>query len=110
MNKNVLLGVSGGIAAYKSCEIVSRLKKLGYDVKVLMTQNATEFVTPLTFETLSKNAVIKDMFGEKPHYDVEHVTLAKWAGVFVVSQTAWRTICFPPYMLRLLRKKSFARR
>ena len=85
MNKNVLLGVSGGIAAYKSCEIVSRLKKLGYDVKVLMTQNATEFVTPLTFETLSKNAVIKDMFGEKPHYDVEHVTLAKWAGVFVVA-------------------------
>lgn len=85
MKKNVLLGVSGGIAAYKSCEIVSGLRKLGYDVKVIMTENATQFVTPLTFETLSKNAVIKDMFAEKPHFDVEHISLAKWAGAFVVA-------------------------
>lgn len=83
--KNVVLGVSGGIAAYKSCEIVSRLKKLGYNVKVVMTEHATEFVAPLTFETLSKNAVIKDMFEEKPHYDVEHISLAKWADVFLVA-------------------------
>lgn len=85
MKKNVVLGVSGGIAVYKSCYIVSGLRKLGYDVKVVMTKNSTEFVTPLTFETLSKNAVIKDMFAEKPHFEVEHVSLAKWAGAFVVA-------------------------
>ena len=85
MKKNIVLGVSGGIAAYKACEIVSGLKKLGYSVKVVMTDNATEFVTPLTFETLSKNAVIRDMFEEKPHYEVEHISLAKWAGVFLVA-------------------------
>lgn len=85
MKKNVVLGVSGGIAAYKSCEIVSGLRKRGYDVKVVMTDNATEFVSPLTFETLSKNAVIRDMFAEKPHFEVEHVSLAKWAGVFLVA-------------------------
>ncbi|MBR2303162.1 MAG: hypothetical protein IKA42_05110 [Clostridia bacterium] len=53
MMKNVVLGVTGGIACYKSCEIVSRLKKLGFDVDVIMTQHACEFVQPLTFETLS---------------------------------------------------------
>ena len=83
--KNVVLGVSGGIAAYKSCEIVSGLKKLGYSVKVVMTENATKFVAPLTFETLSKKAVILDMFSEKPHYEVEHISLAKWADVFLVA-------------------------
>ena len=85
MKKNVVVGLSGGIAVYKSCEIVSSLRKLGYDVKVVMTQNSTEFVSPLTFETLSKNAVIKDMFAEKPHYEVEHISLAKWAGAFLVA-------------------------
>ncbi len=85
MKKTVLLGVSGGIAVYKACELVSALRKKGYDVKVVMTENATEFVSPLTFETISKNAVVTDMFAEKPHYEVEHVSLAKWAGVFIVA-------------------------
>ncbi|MBR1746770.1 MAG: bifunctional phosphopantothenoylcysteine decarboxylase/phosphopantothenate--cysteine ligase CoaBC [Clostridia bacterium] len=85
MKKTVVVGVSGGIAAYKSCELVSRLKKLGYTVKVVMTKNATEFVAPLTFETLSNNAVAVDIFAEKPHYEVEHVSLAKEADVLVVA-------------------------
>lgn len=85
MKKVVALGVSGGIAAYKSCELVGRLKRAGYDVKVIMTKNATEFVAPLTFETLSGNAVITDMFAEKPHYDVEHVSLAKEAAALVIA-------------------------
>lgn len=85
MKKNVLLGVSGGIAAYKSCEIVSGLRKLGYDVKVIMTENAKQFITPLTFETLSKNEVVTDMFAEKAHYEVEHISLANWAGVFLIA-------------------------
>lgn len=85
MKKNVVLGLCGGIAVYKSCEIVSSLRKIGYDVKVVMTDHAKEFVTPLTFETISKNAVINDMFAPKPHYEVEHISLAKWAGVFLVA-------------------------
>ena len=63
--KNILLGVSGGIACYKSCEIVSRLKKMGANVDVIMTQHALEFVRPLTFETLSKTQVVTDMFAPK---------------------------------------------
>jgi len=62
MGKNVVLGVCGGIACYKACDIVSGLKKLGINVDVIMTKNATEFVSPLTFETLSGNPVTKDTF------------------------------------------------
>lgn len=83
--KTVVLGVTGGIAAYKSCEIVSRLRKLNADVRVLMTAHATEFVTPLTFETLSGNRVVSDMFSRDFEWEVEHVSLAKAADVFVVA-------------------------
>lgn len=75
--KSVVLGVSGGIAAYKSCEIVSRLKKLGAEVDVVMTANAEEFVTPLTFETLSNHKVVRGTFDEREEHDVKHVSLAK---------------------------------
>ena len=83
--KNVVLGVSGGIAAYKSCEIVSRLRKLGANVDVIMTRNAEEFVTPLTFETLSGNKVVCGMFEPREEHDVRHVSLAKKAGILVVA-------------------------
>lgn len=83
--KHVVLGVSGGIAAYKSCELVSRLKKLGADVHVIMTRNAEEFVAPLSFETLSDNKVVRGMFEERKEHDVRHVALAKLADVFVVA-------------------------
>lgn len=85
MKKIVILGISGGIAAYKACEIVSRLTKLGYGVKVIMTQNAREFITPLTLETLSKNKVYIDMFAEKETYDVEHISLAKEGDLILVA-------------------------
>lgn len=83
--KSVVLGVTGGIAAYKSCEIVSRLVKLGVNVDVIMTENAQKFVTPLTFETLSKNAVVTDTFMRTDTYDVHHVSLAKKANVLLVA-------------------------
>ena len=83
--KHVVLGVSGGIAAYKSCELVSRLKKLGADVHVIMTRSAEEFVAPLSFETLSDNKVVRGMFEEREEHDVRHVALAKLADVFVVA-------------------------
>lgn len=84
MKQTVIVGVSGGIAAYKCCEVVSKLKQLGYNVKVIMTGNACEFVNPLTFETLSGNEVVTDMFAIKKHFDVEHVSLAKEGALFLV--------------------------
>lgn len=83
--KEVVLGVTGGIAAYKSAEVVSRLRHLGIHVNVIMTKNATEFVAPLTFETLSANPVVTDTFDRPERWEVEHVALAKKADVFVIA-------------------------
>lgn len=83
--KNIVLGVSGGIAAYKSCTLVREFVKRGANVDVVMTANATQFVTPLTMETLSNNPVSVDMFATHDHRDVEHVSLAKKADLFVVA-------------------------
>lgn len=84
MKRNVLIGVSGGISAYKTCEVVGALTKKGYDVKVVMTKHATEFVTPLTFGTLSKNPARCEMFSDGV-CGPEHIALAKWADVFAVA-------------------------
>ena len=84
-NKTVVIGVSGGIAVYKACDIVSRLKRLNANVHVIMTNNATEFVTPLTFQSLSQNYVVNDMFEEPKTWDVEHISLAKKADVFLIA-------------------------
>ena len=81
---NIAVGVTGCIAAYKAAEVVSRLKKLGADVKVVMTKAAQEFVAPLTFGTLSKNKVICDMFALPDYEKVEHISLASEADVFLV--------------------------
>jgi len=83
--KSVVLGVTGGIAAYKACEVVSRLRKMGADVYVIMTKNATEFVTPLTFETLSNHPVVTDTFARPETWEVEHIALAKRADVFAIA-------------------------
>lgn len=83
--KNVVLGVSGGIAVYKACEIVSRLKKLGANVDVIMTDNAREFVTPLTFQTLAKSAVVTNAFEPVKEFDINHISLAKKADILVVA-------------------------
>lgn len=84
-SKNIVIGVSGGIAAYKACDIVSRLKKLNANVKVIMTKSAAEFVTPLTFQSLSQNFVVVDMFDELKTWDVEHISLAQWADLFLIA-------------------------
>lgn len=85
LGKNVVLGVSGGIACYKACEIVSRLKKAGAGVDVIMTRHACEFVAPLTFQTLAKSAVVLDEFEPVKEYDIKHISLAKKADIFVVA-------------------------
>ncbi|CEP47051.1 bifunctional phosphopantothenoylcysteine decarboxylase/phosphopantothenate--cysteine ligase CoaBC [Paraclostridium sordellii] len=84
-DKTVVLGVSGGIAVYKACDLVSKLKKAGINVHVIMTQSATEFVAPLTFQTLSQNYVVEDMFESPKTWDVEHISLAKKADLFVLA-------------------------
>lgn len=82
--KNVVLGVTGGIAAYKAVEIVSRLKKLGAVVHVIMTPAAANFVTPLTFREISGNPVVTDMWAEPKQWNVEHIALASLADVFLI--------------------------
>lgn len=83
--RKIVLGVTGGIAAYKSAELVSRLRHLGAEVHVIMTHNATEFLSPLTFQTLSSNQVVTDTFQAPEYWNVEHVALAKLADIFVIA-------------------------
>ena len=83
--KTIVLGVTGGIAAYKSANLTSLLIKLHADVHVIMTQNATKFITPMTFETLTNNKCIVDTFDRNFSFDVKHVSLAKRGDLFVVA-------------------------
>lgn len=83
--KCIIVGVTGGIAAFKACSLVSHLVKQGHEVHVLMTKGATEFVSPLTFQTLAKTRVILDMFSVDYEPDVHHISLAEKADVFVVA-------------------------
>lgn len=83
--KCVVLGITGGIAAFKMASVASNLKKCGADVHVIMTKNATEFITPLTFETLTGNRCVVDTFDRNFKYDVEHISLAKAADIIMVA-------------------------
>ena len=83
--KTIVLGVTGSIAAYKTANLASMLVKLGADVHVIMTQNATKFITPMTFETLTDNKCIADTFDRNFSFDVKHVSLAKKADLFMVA-------------------------
>lgn len=84
-NKTVLLGVSGGIAAYKTAGLASGLVKLGADVHVIMTQNACNFISPITFETLTANKCITDTFDRNFEFKIEHVSLAKKADLCMIA-------------------------
>jgi phosphopantothenoylcysteine decarboxylase/phosphopantothenate--cysteine ligase len=83
--KKIIVGITGGIAAYKACEIVRRFKKLGAQVLMVMTHNAQKFITPLTLETLSENEVITEMFPEKKVVGVRHTHLAQWADLILIA-------------------------
>jgi phosphopantothenoylcysteine decarboxylase/phosphopantothenate--cysteine ligase len=84
-NKNIVLGVTGGIAAYKAAELTRALTKAGAQVKVIMTKSASEFITPLTLQTLSRNQVYTDMFVATDKYDMAHIALAEFADAFVIA-------------------------
>ncbi|SEP55874.1 bifunctional phosphopantothenoylcysteine decarboxylase/phosphopantothenate--cysteine ligase CoaBC [Piscibacillus halophilus] len=83
--KKVLLGVSGGIAAYKACALTSKLVQSGADVRVIMTEGATQFVQPLTFQALSRNPVYTDAFDEKNPEKIAHIDLADWADLVILA-------------------------
>jgi len=92
MKKNVLVGVCGGIAGYKTCELVRLLVKSGYKVKVMMTPSAGQFVAPLTFQTLSQNPVYQNMFALIQEKSVEHIALAQWADLCVIAPLSASTL------------------
>ena len=82
---HIVIGITGGIAAYKSLSLIRLFKKAGAEVKVVATRHALEFVTPLTLQTLSQNNVYSDMFAPAEKFDVEHISLAEWADAVVVA-------------------------
>ena len=84
-NKKVLLGVSGGIAVYKACDLTSKLVQQGADVRVMMTENAAKFVSPLTFQALSRNDVYIDTFDEKDPNKIAHIDVADWAEIAIIA-------------------------
>lgn len=90
--KTIVLGVTGGIAIYKSLDLVSRLRKEGANVEVIMTDSSKEFVNPLAFQTMSNNLVHHRMFSEITNYDVEHISLAKKADLVVIAPATANTI------------------
>ncbi len=83
--KKIVVGVSGGIAAYKACDIVSRLKKLNAEIDVIMTKSATEFVQPQTFQALTQNPVAVEMFESPKYWDIEHISLAQKADILLIA-------------------------
>lgn len=83
--KKIVLGVTGGIAVYKAVDLVSRLRKQGCQVRVVMTEHAQQFVTPLTFKEISGNQVAVSMWSGNQEFNVEHIALANWADAFVVA-------------------------
>lgn len=82
--KTVVIGVTGGVAVYKALDVISRLRKKNIDVHVIMTESAGEFVNPLSFQSLSQNMVVTNMFDEPKHWEIQHISLAKKADLMLV--------------------------
>ena len=85
MKKHVLIGVTGGIAVYKLLDVASKLRKLGYEINTIMTENACEFVKPLSFETITNNYVVTDTFARPHKWEVEHIALAKKTDLMLIA-------------------------
>ncbi|MFH0840277.1 MAG: flavoprotein [Candidatus Omnitrophota bacterium] len=83
--KNILIGVTASIAAYKSCDIIRALRKAGYETKAVMSPDAKHFITPLTLQTISCNEVVTDMFAPREKWDIYHTSLAEWAGLILIA-------------------------
>ena len=85
MMKNILLAVTGGIAAYKTIDLTSKLTQAGFNVRVMLTEHALQFVTPLSFQAISRNAVYTNTFIEENPEEIQHIALGDWAGAIVVA-------------------------
>ena len=83
--KTIILGITGGIAAYKSCDLASRLRQLGANVHVVMTPNAKEFITPLTLKTITRNPVHCEQFQDEAEWRPEHIELAARADLILIA-------------------------
>lgn len=90
--KNILLAITGGIAAYKAIDLTSKLTQSGYQVRVMLTEHAKQFVTPLAFQAISRNHVYIDTFDEKDVSEIQHITLADWADAVIVAPATANTI------------------
>lgn len=91
-NKNILIGITGSIASYKSCELIRLFVKAKYPVKVMMTEAATKFVSPLVFQELSQNPVYLDMFSLTKEEKIQHISLSQWAGLCVIAPASANTL------------------
>ena len=93
-NINILVGITGGISSYKSCELVRLFIKSGYSIKVMMTESATKFVSSLVFQELSQNPVYVDMFQEKgvDPFFIQHISLSQWADICLIAPTSANTL------------------
>ncbi|MDR0822919.1 MAG: phosphopantothenoylcysteine decarboxylase [Endomicrobium sp.] len=85
MSKTIILGITAGIAAYKSCGIIRAFVKAGHSVECILTKNAEHFITPLSLQTLSNNQVHRSMFDKKQNFDITHISLAKKADVILIA-------------------------
>jgi len=92
MNKKILLCITGSIAAYKSADIASKLISNGYDVYVVMTHNATKFISPMVFETLTKNKVYVDLFKDEDHTHVTHISYATECDLVLVAPATYNIL------------------
>lgn len=92
MKKNILVGVCAGIAAYKTCSLVRSLAKDGFSVRVVMTESAVKFVSPLVFQELSNEAVYVDMFSLRKSDSIKHISLAQWADFCVIAPLTANTL------------------
>jgi phosphopantothenoylcysteine decarboxylase/phosphopantothenate--cysteine ligase len=84
-NKTIILGITGGIAAYKAADLASKMTQSGAKVRVIMTQAALEFITPLTFESITGNAVVTDMFETQAEHRINHIALSEVADAIVIA-------------------------
>lgn len=90
--KNILIGITGGIAAYKTLSLISILKKKGYNIDVIVTKNGLNFVSPLVIDTLTGNRCVTDMFERPDHREVEHIALAEKADMVLVAPATYNIV------------------
>ena len=104
-NHNVLLGVSGGIAAYKSAELVRQLQERGASVRVIMTHGAQEFITPLTMQALSGNPVHTELLDEHAEQGMGHIELGRWADLLLIVALSQVPVYFLPVIARFIYRR-----